>query len=131
MRQLKIKTLEEQFKESVDCIYESFEDYPSSYEVGILFAAYEKLSNALDISFNTVSVLVWAIKNNGESFSVSEVAETINASEWEVNRAVNELSRLSYMEIHMDEYYRLYVKISDVIFAKFKWHFETIQNNSH
>ncbi len=131
MRQLKIKTLEEQFKEIVDCIYESFEDYPSSYEVGILFAAYEKFSNALDISFNTVSVLVWAIKKNGESFSVSEVAETISASEWEVNRAVNELSRLSYMEIHMDEYYRLYVKISDVIFAKFKWHFETIQNNSH
>lgn len=131
MRQLKIKTLEEQFKESVDCIYESFEDYPSSYEVGILYAAYEKLSNALDISFNTVSVLVWAIKNDGESFSAAEIAETISASEWEVNRAVNELSRLSYMEIHMDEYYRLYVKTSDVIYPKFKWHFETIQNNRH
>lgn len=131
MRQLKIKTLEEQFKERVDCIYESFEDYPSSYEVGILFAAYEKLSNALDISFNIVSVLVWAIKNNGESFSASEVAEEISASEWEVNRAVNELSRLSYMELHMDEYYRLFVETSDVILTKYKWHYETIQKNKH
>lgn len=131
MRQLKIKTLEEQFKESVDCIYRSFEDYPSSYEVGILFTAYEKLSNALDISFNTVSVLVWAIKNNGESFSASEVAEAICASKWEVNRAVNELSRLSYMELHMDEYYRIFVMTSDVILDKFKWHYETIKMNKH
>ena len=128
MRQLKIKTLEEQFKESVDCIYESFEDYPSSYEVGVLFAAYEKLSNALDISFNTVSVLVWAIKNNGKSFSSSKVAEVISASEWEVSRAVNELSRLSYMELYLDENYYTTVMTSDVILPKFKWHFETINS---
>ncbi len=128
MRQLKIKTLEEQFKESVDCVYDSFDDFPASYEVGILYSAYERLSNALEISINTVSVLVWAIKNEGAFFSSSYVAKKISVSGWEVDRAVNELSRLSYMELHMDDCYRIFAKTSDVIFAKYKWYYENTKH---
>lgn len=128
MRQLKIKTFEQQFEERVNCIFESIADYPSTYDLNRLFDAYELISNALEISLNTVSVLVWAIKNDGESFSTSDVAKAINITEWEVNRAVNELSRLSYVELHMDDWYRIIVKTSDVFMAKFKWHLENINN---
>ena len=128
MRQLKIKTSEQQFEERVNCIYESFADYPSTYDLARLFDAYELISNALEISLNTVSVLVWAIKNDEESFSTSDVAKAVNVTEWEVDRAINELSRLSLMELHMDDCYRLIIKTSDVIMAKFKWHLENINN---
>ena len=97
MRQLKVKSLNEQFYEYVDSVYECFDECPD--RVDSLFRAYTLLSNALDISLSTVDVFVWGIKNNGGTYDRHDVAMKVNMSEWEVNRAVNELSRLSYMEI--------------------------------
>lgn len=130
MRQLKVKTLDEQFNEYVDCVYESFDECPESLDALFrLFKAYTFLSNALDISLSTVDVLVWGIKNNGGTYSAHEVAMKASISEWEVHRAVNELSRLSYMEIFMGDYWELRVKTSNVVLEKFKWHFEAIRNS--
>lgn len=127
MRQLKVKSLDEQFKEYVDCVYECFDECPERPDA--LFRAYTFLSNALDISLSTVDVLVWGIKNNGGIYDTHDVAMKVNISDWEVNRAVHELSRLSYMEILLGECWELRVKTSDIILDKIKWHFETIRNS--
>ena len=87
-----VKSLNEQFYEYVDCVYECFDECPERPDA--LFRAYTFLSNALDISLSTVDVLVWGIKNNGGTYSAHEVAMKVSISEWEVHRAVNELSRL-------------------------------------
>jgi hypothetical protein len=127
MRQLKVKSLDEQFNEYVDCVYECFDECPDRPDA--LFRAYTLLSNALDISLSTVDVLVWGIKNNGGIYDTHDVAMKVSISEWEVHRAVNELSRLSYMEIFMGDHWELRVKTSNVVLEKFKWHFEAIRNS--
>ena len=130
MRQLKVKSLDEQFNDNVDCIYDGFDECPERVdELFRLFKAYIFLSNALDISLNTVDVLVWGIKNNGGIYDAHDVAMKVNISDWEVNRTVHELSRLSYMEILLGDCWELRVKTSDIILDKIKWHFETIRNS--
>ena len=86
MRQLKVKSLDEQFKEYVDCVYECFDECPERPDA--LFRAYTFLSNALDISLNTVDVLVWGIKNNGGTYSAHEVAMKASISEWEAQSSL-------------------------------------------
>ena len=89
----------------------------------------ELLLEGKNVKIADLAIFSLGIKNNGGIYDTHDVAMKVSISEWEVHRAVNELSRLSYMEIFMGDYWELRVKTSNVVLEKFKWHFEAIRNS--
>lgn len=128
MRQLKIKSLEEQFNECISRIFDSFDEYPEQDDR--LIESYIKLSNALGLRFNTVSVLVWALCNEGNTYASDLVANQIGIPAWEVNRAIDELGRLSYMEAIdiKNDIWDVTPLTTKLMMNMFQWYFTTNKN---